>query len=514
MSDPHNSTSYGADHAPYPDRRLKVAPTDGSTKFNTIRIPLVPVACWRLNDPAFGFDSSFIMPDFRRELAGLASIIVAHPGCPAAIFGHCDPVGSDALNKTLSDRRAIAVYALLTRQPALWEDLYAHPAVGDTWGTTALQWMLASVTDADGNPYYADGIDGQYGPETAGAVRRFQQDSGLSVDGQAGPSTRKVLFGAYMDWLLTPDDGPPANPPDPNTPAPDAVPTTPFRMQATDFLGGTSASQAEDLPLMSLQGCGKFNPVVLLASSELDGSDQHTRDADDAPNRRVLMFFFPAGARVDPATWPCPKVKDAGDACSSAFWPDGDQRRRNGTRLRLYQETRDTMACRFYDRFARRSPCEASQGRLYLVRLHDDDAKPISTEVPYRVTIGAGTPISSTSPDGWARLRLAKGQEPSVIHLEWGQPPREGAPFPFAQDLVVAWAHGSDQDQAIAKLNNIAYCVEERDALSSAVSQFQRDYEIAEQGLNADGTLPSETSAKLASIYGDACDATRPDEGA
>ena len=44
----------------------------------------------------------------------------ANEGCPAAIFGHCDPAGSDTLNKTLGDRRAIAIYALVTRQPDLW----------------------------------------------------------------------------------------------------------------------------------------------------------------------------------------------------------------------------------------------------------------------------------------------------------------------------------------------------------------------------------------------------------
>ena len=31
-------------------------------------VPLVAIACWRLNDPAFDFDSSFILPSFRDEL--------------------------------------------------------------------------------------------------------------------------------------------------------------------------------------------------------------------------------------------------------------------------------------------------------------------------------------------------------------------------------------------------------------------------------------------------------------
>ena len=128
-------------------------------------------------------------------------------------------------------------------------------------------------------------------------------------------------------------------------------------MQVTDFLGGAGAKDG-DLPKMSLQSCGKFNPLVLLTTSEMNEADTTSRNADDAANRRVIMYFFDKGTKVDLNVWPCPKVKEANDACKHAFWPEGDKRRQNGDKLRLYEQTRDTMACRFYDRFARRSPCE------------------------------------------------------------------------------------------------------------------------------------------------------------
>src|SRR5271163_1386010 len=124
-----DTPSMSAQHEVYARGPYKVGPTDDPAKFNAIRIPLIPVACWRLNDPAFAFDSSFVAPAFHDELATLAGIVAANQECPAALFGHCDPAGGDALNKTLGDRRVIAIYALLTRQPALWGDIYDNPAV-------------------------------------------------------------------------------------------------------------------------------------------------------------------------------------------------------------------------------------------------------------------------------------------------------------------------------------------------------------------------------------------------
>jgi hypothetical protein len=371
-------SSIGELHPAAPQRKLNVAPTDGSTKYNTLRIPLIPVACWRINDPAFAFDSSFVSSGFRVELAALATKAQAYPGCPAAIFGHCDPAGSDALNKTLGDRRAIAIYAVLTRQPPLWAYLYDKPQVGDTWDLHMVQAMLQRVPDRGGMPYYTGKLDGVQGAGTTDAIQSFQGDSGLAADGQAGADTRKALFGAYMDWLCTaPTDEENEDAYDPSLPpVPHPVDPSvkPFHMKASDFLGGASAADG-DLPAMSLQSCGKFNPVVLLPSSEMNQADTVSRNADDAPNRRVVLFFFPKGTKVDPAAWPCPEMKKSGDACKAQFWPNGDAQRQPGADLKLYRDTHDTMACRFYDRFARRSPCEKAQPSIIEFFVYPDGQK-------------------------------------------------------------------------------------------------------------------------------------------
>lgn len=55
---------------------------------------------------------------------------------------------------------------------------------------TYLQQMLQH------HGYYQDGqVDGIFGPITDGAVRQYQQDNGLTVDGWVGPITWGVLTG-------------------------------------------------------------------------------------------------------------------------------------------------------------------------------------------------------------------------------------------------------------------------------------------------------------------------------
>src|SRR4051794_15917776 len=47
--------------------------------------------------------------------------------------------------------------------------------------------------DRRGYDLGAPGVDGRFGPLTAGAVRRLQRNSGITVDGVVGPQTRRTL---------------------------------------------------------------------------------------------------------------------------------------------------------------------------------------------------------------------------------------------------------------------------------------------------------------------------------
>ncbi len=85
----------------------------------------------------------------------------------------------------------------------------AIAAAAQTISTTQVQWDLAGLGYLSWS-----GIDGIYGPATTAAVRSFQSDAGITVDGIAGPQTDGALstvikevqakVGATQDGLYGP----------------------------------------------------------------------------------------------------------------------------------------------------------------------------------------------------------------------------------------------------------------------------------------------------------------------
>ena len=303
---------------------------------NTLTLPLAPVACVLLKDSRFEFDSSFVAPRAVVQMKYLARLRERRPGIVATIFGHADPVGDDAYNKTLSGRRAQAVYALLTRKVDLWEELYSRPQGGDEWGDATIRTMLRAVGHGSD-----EGDEGDGPNNDIEATKACQSANGLSPDGVAGLATRKKLFKSYMDAICVDKSG------------------KPFQLDdEQDFLaGGADADGRGDY-----QGCSEFNPVLLFSKEKKRAFDQDkdksARNAANRANRRVMIFLFREGLKVPPDKWPCPKAKDGVDRCTKRFYSDGNARRSNQDAQREYRNTKDTFACRFYDRLARESPCE------------------------------------------------------------------------------------------------------------------------------------------------------------
>ena len=299
---------------------MLAAPATGS-EFNTLTAGLIPVACWRVDDIRFAFDSSVVTPGTKTELVQLKALRAAHPGSPLSIFGHADPVGNDDYNKTLSGRRAIAIFGLLTRDTELWDELYRQPAGNDKWGTPALQMMLDEVN----------------GPSSgAGGTGSSSADQAAEAD--KNPAKRKQLFRDYMDKLCGPG----------------------LALGKEDFLArGVDAKGKGDY-----QGCSEFNPVLIFSQRDQQrfeqAKDKSERNTANAPNRRVMALLFRKGTKVDPTRWPCPRALEGAAACRKRFWSDGESRRtrRLPDAERRFEQTADTFACRFYHRLTTGSPCE------------------------------------------------------------------------------------------------------------------------------------------------------------
>ena len=165
---------------------MRVAPSYGKSH-NALRLMLAPLACWRMDELWFDFDSSFPRPEAASELSLLYALRLDKGDAPMSVFGHADPVGDDAYNKTLSGRRADAVYGMLTRDTKRWEKLYSHADGGDAWGLRTVQVMLRAAGH-DAGP-----VDGKMSSSTQRAIRQLQRYAGLEVTGDLDEPTRNEL---------------------------------------------------------------------------------------------------------------------------------------------------------------------------------------------------------------------------------------------------------------------------------------------------------------------------------
>ena len=133
-----------------------VAPATGN-EVDTVRLRIVPIACWRVEDIRFAFDSSFVTSDVTTELRLLVSLRETHKQAnpitreiqypPLSVFGHADPVGTDDYNKSLSGRRATAVYAVLiaNSEPSTAVSLWQKVAQAENWGANQRQAMQSAT---------------------------------------------------------------------------------------------------------------------------------------------------------------------------------------------------------------------------------------------------------------------------------------------------------------------------------------------------------------------------------
>ena len=456
-------------HAASTTQPAAVGPST-SDQYNTIRLHLIPIACWRVDDMRFDFDSSFVRPDVADEFAHLASLMKQHKDCPISLFGHADPVGDDEYNKVLSGRRVTAIYAVLTRNVDLWERLYSTPFGGDNWGGNAIPEMLWRLG-------YLQGSDSAASPLTVQALKDFQRANGLPPSGYADKTTRAVLFKAYMDAICRDSEG------------------NSFVLIREDFLArGADAGGKGDY-----QGCGEFCPILMFSAAENEAyknpNNRSARNQDNEPNRRVVAFLFRPHARVTPDKWPCPRATEGTQNCRKRFWADAPKRRAFQEKRREYSKDKDTFACRFYDRMASGSPCETVL-RSFRIRLLDPFSQPMPF-APYRVSTlqaeggqeaqnGIVSTNSKADSQGWAVIRDVS--QPVRARVEWRYPVEgEGQgthslPFCYSREIFLCIPDDPQQEMEAARqrLHNLGYAAGK--TLGDNIRKFQRAYGYEETG--------------------------------
>jgi hypothetical protein len=461
--------SFAAKHPERAGTPIVAGPATADEK-NAIRDELDVIACWRLDDIHFDFDSCFVRPEANGAFRLLAALRKDHPNSVLSIFGHADPVGNDGYNKQLSGRRALAVYSILIRDVDKWAYLYG----ADNWGGPQIIRMLDALSYAPGEK------DGLRTGAASESLKAFQSGHGESPSGSNTPATRKKLFKAYMDRLCGPG----------------------LQLdKKKDFLAGG----ADDHDRRGdVQGCSEFNPLVILSKGENSDfskpGQELQRNAANSPDRRVLVFLFREGTKVDPADWPCPKADTTEfKKCEERFWSNGRERLQAGEKRRSYAKGDKTFACRFYDRICDFSPCE-NPGDVWVVRILQAgqgsilNHKPLANEPFTLEGVGGGRPAieGRTDQNGVLRATVVDNEPTMTLRIAGAVMTLQGgALVPIVDDNAVR-----------ERLYNLGYgdgdyTAWTDDDLSSAITAFQHDHH-----LNESGQTDSDTNEMIQKMHG------------
>jgi flagellar motor protein MotB len=231
---------------------VTLAPAESAPQIRLIgAAPHVELA--RLMGAFFETNKSFLLPDGVACLAQIESIYRDNNPSKLLVVGHTDTTADAAINDPLSVERATNMAAFLRDDVDAWLKMYdASVPAARRWGSREDQAMLGALNDDD--------VDGPVEIGETG-IRKFQRSRCLSVDGVAGPQTRRQLLREYMAL----DDA-------------------------------TLADPGFVIPVTA-HGCGENFP---LDASGNDLDQQPADGTEDGLDRRVELFFFDADLGIEP----------------------------------------------------------------------------------------------------------------------------------------------------------------------------------------------------------------------
>lgn len=438
-----DGTGVIGEHAAPSVQPFIVAPTR-ETLGNGLAQDITPMACLNLGDVLFEFDSSVVLPAAGAILAQLPGLRRTRANAKGdlplvSVFAHADPAGDDDYNKTLSGRRARAVYALLIHDVGMWDALYQSPFGGDDWSK---KMNLHATAQALGLPANA---------------------------------SRHQVFEAQMNAMC------------------------PEPLDRADFLGRGADPKGK----ADFQGCGEFNPLLMLSADDQTQLKKTERDALNLVNRRVVVFLFRPEVKIDVGSWPCPRATEGTADCRKRFFLDAPTRRTPGeTRVQHRKSSDETFACRFYDRIAGASPCEQIL-ELYRVRLFDLQANPLPG-APFVAKDGKRTITDKAGDDAFATIRDIK--VPADIDVQWTHP--DDADRTFSMQVHVE-IEGADDSASLRRLHNLGY--EGHGSQEADVKAFQHDHASRFPEMTETGQLDGPTAAALEQVNDDCDPAVRED---
>jgi hypothetical protein len=184
---------------------------------------------------------------------------------------------------------------------------------------------------------------------------------------------------------------------------------------------------------------------------------------------------------VAAARWPCPRAKEGVGGCKARFFSDAAVRRTFQEKRRKFEETKDTFACRFYQRLTGPSPCETIRTTLR-IRLFDPSKNPIPS-APYSLTFLSNGELREGKAQADGVLIESNVIAPTRCALRWGDPRLKQTPVVLGYHLLFFLDIVPDDEEEASfrrRLNNLGYS--ETEFLSDAVRAFQKDYEIEETG--------------------------------
>jgi peptidoglycan hydrolase-like protein with peptidoglycan-binding domain len=414
-----------------------------------VHLPTSPA----LSAQGFEFDSAFPGRALLECVPALVNAAAGHPDARLLLFGHADEAGSESYNKELSDRRANAMFAMLTQDLSLLDQV----AGDDGWKLIQYQAIMATLGIAPMD------VDGKPGPKTTKGVQAFQRayNAGtyharalreraapeLKVDGELGARTESALRDAYLALVTV-------------------------KLEPGRFFGPKTA------------GCGEFN-----------------RMGAPARDRRVALALyrpdFPTESKI-----PC----KAGEVESCKI----NREAQHPWKCNFYRRTLESET----PVASKPRPAPAPDGELghLCLRFYSPKGKPLFGPTAKIVAGGPGAAeeksLLADAALEWADLpldhytvELTLGSAKLAVSVPWLHA-NDPVQHQCVRELDTLLAQASAVGAAQVRLLGLGYDCGGADGqlgpkTSQAIKRFQRSY-----GLPEDGTLSEATSSALRRHFG------------